>query len=99
MVTSIDAMKEKLIKKKIDRATIKGDKNDVESLTEDLKKAEATYKADMKVVTAEESPGKTGLIIGLIVGLIGIIGIGLYIYKKKTQDDEGPEGGEDDKYS
>jgi len=38
------------------------------------------------------------LIIGLIIGIIGAIGIGLYIYKKKNQDDEEPEGGSDDKY-
>lgn len=38
------------------------------------------------------------MIIGLIIGIIGAIGIGLYIYKKKNQDDEEPEGGSDDKY-
>ena len=63
-----------------------------------MDKTEAWLKADRKVIIDKEAPGKTGLIIGLIIGLIGGIGIGLYIYKKKNEEDEQPEGGSDDGY-
>lgn len=63
-----------------------------------MDEVEARLKADEKIVADEEAPGKTGLMIGLIIGLIGAIGIGLYIYKKKNQHDDQPEGGNDDSY-
>lgn len=67
-------------------------------LTALLDTAKAKLKADIRVVTDKEAPGKIGLIIGLTIGLIGTIGIGVYIYKKKNQEDEEPEGGNDDMY-
>ena len=54
--------------------------------------------ADKKAVNGDAASGKTGLIISLFIGLCGGLGIGLYIYNKKTKA-EIEEGGNDDRYS
>ena len=54
-------------------------------------------KADADYANVDTGAGKTGLIISLFVGLIGGLGIGLYLYNKKTKEIE--EGGSDDKYT
>ena len=61
---------------------------------EEVKKLEADNEAYANVDTGA---GKTGLMISLFVGLVGGVGIGLYLYNKKTKEIE--EGGNDDKYT
>ena len=53
--------------------------------------------ADQKFVNGDSASGKTGLIVSLFIGLCGGLGIGLYIYNKKTKEIE--EGGKDDLYT
>ena len=57
-------------------------------------------KLDNKIVIDAEAPTKTGIILGLLVGLIGAVCIGFYIYNKKNRDDDPnkPEGGADDNF-